>query len=240
VAHTHLKTPTAVAEFLIGEVTKFDLQLEEVEEKFIDSVREQLEEANHKIDRLARHYSPVIRDKMNRSYQNLNQTVRQIDHLVNSSITNREYSLKRKEETLLRNTRQLVVMKSNKLREITGLISSGLRIIIPMKMNQLKMSISSTCYSVRKRVVNESFNLEFATQKVHLTDPKHLLARGYSITTHNGMILKDISRVLIDDTIKTTLNEGTLISRVLDKNKASYQSKINNVEGTKINLDDRI
>jgi exodeoxyribonuclease VII large subunit len=237
VAHTRLKTPTAVAEFLIGEAARFDLTLDKVEEKFIDSVRGQLDEANQKIDRLARLYGPVIRAKMNRSNQILNQTAWQVDHLIKSSLTDRKYILESKEETLRRNTRQLVSLKSNKLKETAGLISSGLRIIIPMKINQLKNSISSINHLVRKRLANESFSLEFAAQKVYLTDPKHVLARGYSITTHNGMILKNSSKVLIDDTIKTVLYEGTLISRVLEKGAVKIQSVSDKIEDTQITLD---
>lgn len=173
VAHTRLKTPTAVAEFLIGEVAAFDLRLEEAEEKFFDTVREQLEQANQRIDQLARLYGPLIRGKMNKSFQNLNQMVWQIDHLVKSTIS--------------------------------------------LRLNQLKNSISSTNHSIRKRMVNENHSLELATQKVSLIDPKKVLARGYSITTHNGKILKNTAGILIDDTIKTILFEGELISRVLDK-----------------------
>lgn len=232
VAHTRLKTPTAVAEFLIGAVARFDLHLEEIEEKIIDSVHEQLEEANQKVDRLARLYGPVIRAKMNRSNQILNQTAWQIDHLIKSSITDRKYLLERKEEALLRNTRQLVALKSNKLKEMAGLISSGLKIIIPMKMNQLKNSISSTGYSVRKRMVNEIHLLELSAQKAYLTDPKHLLARGYSITTHNGMILKNTSGIFIDDIIETNLYEGTLISRVLNKDHTQNHPESNQIDGS--------
>jgi exodeoxyribonuclease VII large subunit len=219
VAHTRLKTPTAVAEFLIGEVAGFDLRLEEAEEKFFDTVREQLEEANQKINQLARLYGPLIRGKMNRSFQNLNQTVWQIDHLVKSTISNKKYLLDRKEEALGRNIHQLISLKSNRLKVLAGLISSGLRIIIPAKLNQLKNTTSSTNHLIRKRMVNESHSLELAAQKINLIDPKKVLARGYSITIHNGKILKDNSRVFIDDTIKTILYEGTLISKVLDKNK---------------------
>ena len=236
VAHTRLKTPTAVAEFLIGEVASFDLRLEEAEEKFFDTVREQLEEANQKIDQLARLYGTLIREKMNRSFQNLNQTVWQIDHLVKSTISNKKYLLDRKEEILGRNVHQTISLKSDRLKAMAGIISSGLRIIIPAKLNQLRNSISSTNHSIRKRLVNENHSLELAAQKVYLIDPKQVLARGYSITTHNGMILKDSTRVFIDDTIKTILYEGTLISKVLDKDRTEHDK----IEGAPINTDQTI
>jgi exodeoxyribonuclease VII large subunit len=160
---------------------------------------------------------------LNRSNQILNQTTWQLDHLIKSSITDRKYALNRNEESLHRDTRQLVLLKSNEIKEMAGLISTGLRIIIPLKLNHLNNSISSAGHLIRKRLVNETFSLELATQKAYLTDPKHVLARGYSITTHNGKVLKNSSHVDIDDAIQTTLYEGVLISKVFIKNKTDNQ-----------------
>jgi exodeoxyribonuclease VII large subunit len=220
VAHTRLKTPTAVAEFLIGEVAGFDQQIEEAKEKFTDLVTERLEEANQKVERLAGKYGPLIRAIMNRNLQILNQSSWQLDYLTKSSITDHKYRLDGKEEALIRNTRQMIMSKANELKVMVGLISSGIRIIIPAKMNQLKNSISTTGHLARKRLTNESFSLEFAAQKVYLTDPEHVLARGYSITTRNGIVLKNISLVSINDIIKTRLHEGTMLSNVSVKNKS--------------------
>jgi exodeoxyribonuclease VII large subunit len=231
VAHTRLKTPTAVAEFLIGEVAGFDQQIEEAKEKFTDLVTERLEEANQKVERLAGKYGPLIRAIMNRNLQILNQSSWQLDYLTKSSITDHEYRLDRKEEALIRNTRQMINSKANELKVMVGLISSGIRIIIPAKINQLKNSISTTGHLARKRLTNESFSLEFAAQKVYLTDPKHVLARGYSITTHNGIVLKNISLVSINDIIKTRLHEGTMLSNVSVKNKSDNLLQGKNLSG---------
>ena len=217
VAHTRLKTPTAVAEFLIGEVSKFDLHLEDIEGKFIDSVQELLLESNNMIEHLARKYGPVVQGKINRSIQSLNQKVWQIDHLVKLSITDRKYELARKEENIRRNTQQLISLKFSKLEIMIGFLSSELRIIIPVKLDQIKNSISSVEHSVSKRLVNENHRLDLATQKVYLIDPLRVLARGYSITSRNGLIIKDISQVLADDVIMTTLYKGVVTSKVLDK-----------------------
>lgn len=230
VAHTRLKTPTAVAEFLIGKVAAFDLQLEEVKENFSYLVTEQLEEANHTIERLARMYGPMVQAKMNRYIQILNQSVWQLDYLIKSSFTDHKHFLDRKKETINRNSRQFLMSKSIELKEKVGLISSGLRIIISMKINRLKNNISTTGHSVRKRLTKESFNLEFAAQKVYLTDPRHVLARGYSVTTHNGMALKNSSQVSANDTIITTLHQGNLKSKISAKNVTDSHSTGDKIE----------
>lgn len=215
VAHTQLKTPTAVAEFLIGEVSAFDQHLDEAREKFTNLVTEQLEEANQKIERLAMTYGPMSRTKISTNSQFLNQRARHLDYLIKSSIKDHEYILDRKMEALKQSIRQVITSKSSSLRELGGLISSGLRMIIPVKKNQLKNNITATGYLAAKRLTRESFHLEFAVQKVYLTDPKHVLARGYSITIHNGVVLKDSHQVVEDDTIVTILHQGKLKSKIL-------------------------
>ncbi len=225
VAHTRLKTPTAVAEFLIGEVAAFDQHLEEAKNRFTDIVTGQLEEANQKVEQLARMYGTLIRAKINRNIQILNRSAWKIDYLIKSSITELKNRLERKAEICKRVSKQMIISKSNELRELTGLISSGLKVIIPLKTNQLKSNISSVHQFIRKRLTKESFNLEFSSQKVYLTDPKRVLERGYSITTLNGKVVKDSSQVAVDETIMTTLHKGNLWSKVIIESENVHSSK---------------
>ncbi len=224
VAHTRLKTPTAVAEFLIGELAAFDLRLTESKEKLTDLVTEQLETANQKVERYARIYEPLIRSKINKYLQSLNRSAWQLNYLIKSSITDQRYFLDRRKENINRNSRQLLNSKLIELREISGLISSGLKIIVPVKSNRLKNYISVTGHLVGKKLANKLFDLEMAAQKVYLTDPVHILSKGYSITTLNGMVLKDSSWVAVNETIITTLHQGNLKSKILEKNIPGLQT----------------
>jgi exodeoxyribonuclease VII large subunit len=53
--------------------------------------------------------------------------------------------------------------------------------------------------------------------KLQLLNPENVLQRGYSITSLNGRIVKDIGQVKHGDLIHTQLSEGTLSSRIIDK-----------------------
>ena len=66
VAHTKLKTPTAVAEFLISGLRVFEDKLEQLFEQLYSEVRQRLEDDEHHLDRLAGELRHVVNKKLNR------------------------------------------------------------------------------------------------------------------------------------------------------------------------------
>ncbi len=55
------------------------------------------------------------------------------------------------------------------------------------------------------------------TSTLHAISPLNVLARGYSITaTIEGKIIKEASKVIAGDTIKSTVGSGTIISQVVE------------------------
>ena len=64
-------------------------------------------------------------------------------------------------------------------------------------------------YFERKR-----HKLEMMSHKLDSLDPKILLKRGYSITTLNGRIVKDVEAIKNGDEIETILRNGKIKSRV--------------------------
>ena len=58
---------------------------------------------------------------------------------------------------------------------------------------------------------------------IRLLDPVNVLRRGYSITHHKGKILKDASCLHQGDYIDTTLFNGIIKSRVIEKTKEAEE-----------------
>ena len=66
--------------------------------------------------------------------------------------------------------------------------------------------------SIERRLTSESHKLELASEKLKALDPTLLLARGYSITMHNGRAVKDASTLPPGTEIETRLAKGTIHS----------------------------
>ena len=68
--------------------------------------------------------------------------------------------------------------------------------------------------SIDRRLTSESHKLELISEKLKALDPTLLLARGYSITMHNGHAVKDASTLPPGTEIETRLAKGTVRSIV--------------------------
>ena len=77
-----------------------------------------------------------------------------------------------------------------------------------------KLDIFEQCMrtSIDRRLTSESHKLELISEKLKALDPTLLLARGYSITMHNGHAVKDASSLAPGTEIETRLAKGTIHS----------------------------
>lgn len=219
VAHTRLKTPTAVAEFLIGTAAKFDLRLIEAQSRLTENVHRQFDEANRLVDRSARLAGPLIRSRIAQSSRSLSQLFWKTDHSIQMALVSHENHLVLKQSEMKRNIPLFLSLNSKKLESTGGLALSGLKRMIPSGRDELKRNLSLVIQAVQRRMAVEHHKIEMMTQEVSLNDPARILARGYSITTCNGKVLKDIADVQEHDTIQTILHKGTLLSKVLNKSE---------------------
>ena len=65
---------------------------------------------------------------------------------------------------------------------------------------------------IERRFTSESHRLQLMDEKLKALDPTLLLARGYSITMHNGRAVKDASQLPPGAEIETRLAKGTIHS----------------------------
>ena len=66
-----------------------------------------------------------------------------------------------------------------------------------------------------QRIERERHRLELLEQRTRSLDPALMLRRGYSITTVEGVALRDPSQVRPGDLLLTQLEKGTLKSKVI-------------------------
>ena len=67
---------------------------------------------------------------------------------------------------------------------------------------------------IERRLLAESHRLELMAEKVKGLDPQLLLSRGYSITLHQGRVVKDASTLVQGDEIETRVKWGIINSIV--------------------------
>lgn len=68
--------------------------------------------------------------------------------------------------------------------------------------------------SAAARITAEHHRIQMLQQRAEALDPTRLLMRGYTMTVHNGHILKDVTKLRKGDTIETITATGRVTSEV--------------------------
>ena len=80
--------------------------------------------------------------------------------------------------------------------------------------HQLEQRYERLIHAVKQRFINERHHLELVEQKMISFDPSLLLNRGYSITLHNGKVVRDPQQLREGDEIETRVEKGNIHSVV--------------------------
>lgn len=148
VAYASLKTPTAVADFIIERNAGFEAQLDEMEVRLREEIFERLAQEERKITDLA---------------HNLNHAVR-----------------------------SRILLEGNKLQHAKKLL----------------------LHSGKNMISRHQQRIEFMHTLLTAIDPDKVLARGYTITSHEGQTLTHAASLSSGMTIQTTFMDGTVKSKV--------------------------
>ena len=216
VAHTRLKTPTAVAEFLIGSLARFEQDLDELSNGFKAGAYGMLLSARNLVDQFARVLAPLTREKISKKQVQLNQTVWKIDNSVKRYIKYNSAQLERKEEFIRHEFLNFIIKRSRILEKISRQLTSSVLRLTTGKTQQLSREWQR-CEKLIGEVISKNWHhLELSMQKAKLTDPHNILSRGYSITIYNGHVLKNISDVKNETILETRLYNGTIESKIIN------------------------
>ena len=104
--------------------------------------------------------------------------------------------------------------QENILQQHIHRIKSALDRFTIMERNKLDKVEKLLIPYAEKRIMSEQHRLQLLQQRVEVANPEHLLRRGYSITLHNGKMVRDIKQVKSGDRLETRLSSGTIHSIV--------------------------
>jgi len=214
VAHTRMKTPTAVAEFLISGALQFSQQLNDLEKQFTVSVNDQLE----------------------KNQDRLTDAADQLSLLVNQLIVKQTNRLNIDRIQLANHSERFLKKQFSELKGLTTNTKNKISIYVARQTHLLDQSGNQLNYTFRGQIVKnknlliqfqqllkiravetiraENKNLLQIQEKLRLVDPQNILKRGYSLTMMNGKILKSLQMVKVGDLLETRLSDGSIESKV--------------------------
>jgi exodeoxyribonuclease VII large subunit len=195
VSHTSLKTPTAVAEFLVSRMAEFDQKLDEFTENIVNISSDFFENKYNRIESLANILIPLVQKKLHAETNKINLSGQKISLLAKSIIEKRRQKFDFWLIELKKVGKTNIKWKSKELMQYA---------------EKLKTRLSQVFQVQQKK-------LEHFSSSVQHFNPENVLKKGYSITKANGKILTDSSEVTEGQILETILYKGKLSSKVQKK-----------------------
>lgn len=203
VAHTRLKTPTAVAEFLVDRLASFEGGLEEKGEQLIQFCRAILNEKKLQLQLAGQGLKSGARAYLQEHAERLLKRTSGTRHRVQQIISGHQFRLLRSLEALKNLTRNV----PEKKRMEAAYLKSRLK---QLSFNQLE---------------REGKRLENYRKLTSYAEPGRIMKLGFSISRFKGKALKDASGLRKNDEIETELSRGKFASKVTDIGKKTYIRK---------------
>ncbi|MGE0088299.1 MAG: exodeoxyribonuclease VII large subunit [Bacteroidales bacterium] len=192
VANTKLKTPTAVAEFIILKTSEFEIHLNELGNSAHDLLSDFIFEQNNNLNQLISFLSPVTKHLLLKEKHILNLLKSEIKVSTSISIKNRNSEIENlKYKTIISSTGKITTQKD-----------------LLNQINKKKLQYTKTFLQSTK------YKLSLLVNNLRLLSPDNILKRGYTITSYEGKTIKDPGILKPDDLIITTFYNGRIKSKV--------------------------
>lgn len=217
VAHTRMKTPTAVAEFLITGVARFYERLVEMENEVIQITRNTIDFQQNKLERIAESLnysvSKFINEKqlgLAKKGNELQQNVNRFSFKKKYEINNLKHDLESAVSLWFVETKNRMERKRRILKRVVGksLLKEEATLV------HLKDIVASKS---KKLIFREQEKIHINENTVRLLNPENILTRGYSLTLKGGKIVKSIAQLKLNDEIETRLADGKIKSKIIKR-----------------------
>ncbi|NQU87561.1 MAG: exodeoxyribonuclease VII large subunit [Mariniphaga sp.] len=215
VAHTRLKTPTAVAEFLISGANRFYEKLINLETNILNRTKEILEEEHIWLNNISKVISNAGQFFLVEEKANLYSLGRDFKERVSQFSFLKFNQLNDVENHILGNSERFLYKKQNSLIQIGHDIKNSTELVLFKKKNRIKRlseNIRNEACGFIKREVN---NIHLKEKSAELLNPVNVLNRGYTITYSDGKIIKSAKKLKTNDELETRFADGKVKSKII-------------------------
>ena len=190
VSHKSLKTPTAVADFLVTKLFEYENNINEKFKKIANYAKSKIDEENYLLESSYNHLKNKITAYIYDNKATLDFLKQNLKYKTHQFITSKQENLSQQKHK----TKTLIVRA------------------LEQRNQELKTSKIELDNFTKTFIRNNKNLLEIIETKLSALDPQHILNLGYSITTINKKVVKKFEQVNSGDKIQTQLKSGTIHS----------------------------
>jgi len=196
VAFQSLKTPTAVADYLIDRIATTENRLNEMISDIAENSRKIIEENRNRIETCRLKLIPVARLMISDIKEELSGMVIEI---VNTG-----------KETMGKAALTPAYLRSRLISATKSLLERENSVLNQKKQDLVRYTGNS--------LDNNTVKINGFVNSLKILSPENVLKRGYTITSMKGTIIKSSGQLKTEDIIDTTFSDGRVKSKVIKKN----------------------
>ncbi|WP_114780610.1 exodeoxyribonuclease VII large subunit [Botryobacter ruber] len=241
VAHTRLKTPTAVANFLVDRCHS----AEAYAEGLMDSIRmfsaQKLKLTTDTLERHSLRLTNLTNQRLQTENNRLEQFARGLLVKPKSYLEAQKHVTSNLERDITAATRELLHAKELQLGELKVCVEGKSQRYLHLKEHELNSLVhcleteangrlkraqlnfakynEKLKYTTLQKLQNQHHNLHLLDMSIQANNPEKLLLRGYTLTLVNGKIIKRTADVKSGDVIETKLQDGSIHSMIVNIDK---------------------
>lgn len=152
VAHTKLKTPTAVAEFLISGMSSFEERLLDAQSTLVNRAKELLREENHRLQYLMQQFRHIVKDRFNGEIKRIETALHRLIHGTTQIIDGNNNKLKLDVNRLVGGLKIVFQEHKSKIKNF----EQAIRLLDPINVLQRGYSITY----LREKAIKDSSELQ--------------------------------------------------------------------------------
>jgi exodeoxyribonuclease VII large subunit len=199
VAYKNAITPTELADFLLQRYHEFTIPLQEAENTLIEKTKRLIREQRSALFNVARYLRSVTKGMISNYKNELAYTSKSLVKNADNSVLQQVVAIRHLRKQVSASTLNLINLNYQ---------------ILTDKNNKLSDNTRNLFRNHNKEVLN-------IEKIVNIMSPIHVLKRGYSITTVNGTLLKNINEIKKGDKIVTLLTDGSINSTITSSKKST-------------------
>ncbi len=217
VAHTRLKTPTAVAEFLIAGMERFYDHLLELENGIVQLTREMLDEQIDRLERMIGNLESSVSGFIHEKERELSGTGNKLQRNIADFSYRKQRDLGRIKHRLEHGTSIWFVETLNEISRKHRVLKRVVGKTILLKQAELTHHRDVLLSVSGKRLMKEADRLRMNENTVRLLNPINVLKRGFTLTLKDDKIVKSVKDVKTGDELETRFADGNVKSKITKK-----------------------
>jgi exodeoxyribonuclease VII large subunit len=192
VAHTKLKTPTAVAEFLIDKMSSFEEYFTGLKEALLYFTREKVVQNKIVLRQLSHLTKTGTQKELEKNRKRLIEIKSELPRIANAF-------LKSKQKKMMWSTQGILILKTKILGD----------------QNQKLILLKSVLKVVtNQKIKNENLRLSLIENTINLVHPSNVLKRGYALIINEGKVIKSTKQLIAGLEVRIKLKDGVKKSKI--------------------------